>query len=66
MDLSGMDLGWTSETSGGGCERHILHHACYFCGGTEQKLFLVQTGVTSKAKQRKQGQLSGKFRLGWA
>lgn len=53
MDLFGMDLGWTSEPSVVVAVRDTLHHACYFfVAGTELKLFLVQTGVTSKAKQR--------------
>lgn len=51
MDLSGMDLDGHASLCGGGCETHLLHHACYFfVAGTEQKLFLGSN------RSHKQGQ----------
>lgn len=54
-DLSGMHLEWTSEASMVVAVRDtycIMLAIFFFVAGAEQKLFLVQTGVTSKAKQR--------------
>lgn len=67
MDLSGMDLGWTSEAS------VVVAVRDTYCIMLAIFLWLEQSRSFSWFRQESQarpsgeaGQLSGKFRLGWA